>query len=86
MDTPRATGRTKAYWPLVKQAILLTYNADKFSKDQAPKDWTDLWTKDKFKSRYERVTELGAHAQLVFAGILSRYKDDGGDLGVSDEG
>jgi iron(III) transport system substrate-binding protein len=81
------TGDGKAYWPLVKQAILLGYNADRFSADAAPKDWTDLWTKDEFKSRYERVTGLGtATAQLVFAGILSRYKDDSGDLGISAEG
>ncbi|XAS64041.1 extracellular solute-binding protein [Micrococcaceae bacterium Sec5.8] len=80
-------GATKAYWPLVQQAILLGYNSDKFSQEQAPKDWTDLWTQDKFKTRYERVTGLGtATAQLVFASILTRYKDDGGDLGISDEG
>lgn len=80
-------GEAKAYWPLVKQAILLGYNSDKISADKAPKDWTDLWTKDEFKDRYERVTGLGtATAQLVFAGILSRYKDDSGDLGISDEG
>jgi iron(III) transport system substrate-binding protein len=77
----------KAYWPLVKQAILLGYNSDKFSADKAPKDWTDLWTKDEFKDRYERVTGLGtATSQLVFASILTRYKDDSGDLGISDEG
>jgi iron(III) transport system substrate-binding protein len=81
------SGDGKAYWPLVKQAILLGYNADKFSADAAPQDWTDLWTKDEFKSRYERVTGLGtATAQLVFASILTRYKDDSGDLGISDEG
>jgi iron(III) transport system substrate-binding protein len=80
-------GDGKAFWPLLNQAILLGYNADKFSADAAPKDWTDLWTKDAFKSRYERVTGLGtATAQLVFAGILSRYKDDSGELGISDEG
>jgi iron(III) transport system substrate-binding protein len=78
---------SKAYWPLVQQAILLGYNSEKLSKDEAPKDWTDLWTQDKFKSRYERVTGLGtATAQLVFASILTRYKDDAGDLGISDEG
>ena len=77
----------KAYWPLVKQAILLGYNSDKITPDQAPKDWTDLWSKDEFKTRYERVTGLGtATAQLVFAGVLSRYKDESGDLGISDEG
>jgi iron(III) transport system substrate-binding protein len=88
VDTAKGDkGDSKAYWPLVQQAILLGYNTAKFSKDEAPKDWTDLWTQDKFKSRYERVTGLGtATAQLVFAGILTRYKDDSGDLGISDEG
>ena len=80
-------GDDKAYWPLVKQAILLGYNSDKITADAAPKDWTDLWTKDEFKTRYERVTGLGtATAQLVFASLLTRYKDDSGDLGISDEG
>jgi iron(III) transport system substrate-binding protein len=81
------SGDAKAYWPLVKQAILLGYNSDKITADNAPQDWTDLWTRDEFKSRYERVTGLGtATAQLVFAGLLTRYKDDSGDLGISDEG
>jgi len=86
-DVDKGLGDGETYWPLVKQAILLGYNSDKISKDAAPKDWTDLWTKDEFKSRYERVTGMGtATAQLVFAGILSRYRDDSGDLGISDEG
>ncbi|GAP54131.1 probable ABC transporter periplasmic-binding protein y4fP [Arthrobacter sp. Hiyo6] len=81
------SGTEKSYWPLVKQAILLTYDADRVSKDQAPTDWTDLWSKDQYKSRYERVTDLsGATTQLVMAGILSRYRDEKGDLGVSDAG
>jgi iron(III) transport system substrate-binding protein len=88
VDTAKGDpGDGKAYWPLVQQAILLGYNTEKFSKDEAPQDWTDLWTQDKFKSRYERVTGVGtATAQLVFASILTRYKDDAGDLGISDEG
>lgn len=86
-EVDKELGDGETYWPLVKQAILLGYNSDKFSKDAAPRDWTDLWTKDEFKARYERVTGLGtATAQLVFAGILSRYRDDSGDLGISDEG
>jgi len=86
-EVDKGLGDGETYWPLVKQAILLGYNSDKISKDAAPKDWTDLWTKDEFKSRYERVTGLGtATAQLVFAGILSRYRDDSGDLGISDDG
>ncbi|MEO5313738.1 extracellular solute-binding protein [Pseudarthrobacter sp. CC12] len=86
-EVDKGLGDGETYWPLVKQAILLGYNSDKISKDAAPKDWTDLWSKDEFKSRYERVTGLGtATAQLVFAGILSRYRDDSGDLGISDDG
>lgn len=86
-DVDKELGDGESYWPLVKQAILLGYNSDKVSKDAAPQDWTDLWTKDEFKTRYERVTGMGtATAQLVFAGILSRYRDDSGDLGISDEG
>ncbi|QHK21034.1 extracellular solute-binding protein [Pseudarthrobacter psychrotolerans] len=86
-EVDQALGDGEAYWPLVKQAILLGYNSDKVAADAAPKDWTDLWTKDEFKDRYERVTGMGtATAQLVFAGILTRYKDDSGDLGISDEG
>ncbi|WP_026548875.1 extracellular solute-binding protein, partial [Arthrobacter sp. Br18] len=50
-------------------------------------DWTDLWTQDEYKTRYERVSGMGAATtQLVMAGILTRYRDDDGDLGVSDEG
>ncbi|UUL76890.1 extracellular solute-binding protein [Pseudarthrobacter sp. Fe7] len=86
-EVDKGLGDGETYWPLVKQAILLGYNSNKISKDAAPKDWTDLWTKDEFKSRYERVTGLGtATAQLVFAGILSRYRDDSGDLGISNDG
>ncbi|WP_026548897.1 extracellular solute-binding protein, partial [Arthrobacter sp. Br18] len=80
-------GEDKAYWPLVQQAIVLAYNADAVTADEAPEDWTDLWAQDEFKTRYERVSGMGAATtQLVMAGILSRYRDDNGDLGVSDEG
>lgn len=80
-------GDDKAYWPLVQQAIVLAYNADNVSEADAPEDWTDLWTKDEYKDRYERVNGMGgATTQLVMAGILSRYQDENGDLGVSDEG
>ncbi len=77
----------KAYWPVVQQGILLAYNADAISAADAPKDWTDLWTKPQFKDRYEHVTGLGgATTQLMVAGVLNRYKDDKGTLGVSNEG
>lgn len=80
-------GEEPMYWPIVEQGIVLVYDADKYTEETAPQDWLDLWTKPEFEGRYESVTSLGgATTQLVFAGILNRYKDESGDLGVSDEG
>ncbi|MGD7733132.1 extracellular solute-binding protein [Propionibacteriaceae bacterium G57] len=78
----------KTYWPVVKQGILLTYNSGAYKTPaDAPQDWLDLWNNPKFKGRYQTETGLGgATTQLVFAGILTRYKDPNGELGVSDEG
>jgi iron(III) transport system substrate-binding protein len=75
------------FWPLVQQGIVLAYDADAYSPDEAPQDWTDLWNDERFHGRYETQTGLGgATTQLVFAGILTRYQDPDGELGVSDEG
>ncbi|WNB85165.1 extracellular solute-binding protein [Cellulomonas sp. ATA003] len=75
------------FWPLIQQGIVLAYNADVYTPEEAPQDWTDLWTDERFQGRYETVDGLGgATTQLIFAGILDRYQDPDGDLGVSDEG
>ena len=75
------------YHGLVKQAILLGYNPDAFTPETAPKDWTDLYKNDAFKGKYEAPTLLGQNTpRLVVAGILTRYQDPNGDLGISEEG
>ncbi|GAA4849763.1 extracellular solute-binding protein [Paenibacillus vulneris] len=75
------------YHGLVKQAILLGYNPKNFTPETAPKDWTDLYKNDAFKGKYEAPTLLGQITpQLVVAGILTRYKDPKGDLGIAKEG
>ncbi|RMB61677.1 extracellular solute-binding protein [Tessaracoccus antarcticus] len=75
------------FWPLVQQGIVLAYNAEVFSPEEAPQNWTDLWNDERFDGRYESVEGLGgATTQLIFAGILDDYKDPEGDLGISDEG
>ncbi|SEG24372.1 extracellular solute-binding protein [Paenibacillus sp. UNC499MF] len=75
------------YHGLVKQAILLSYNPDKFTAETAPKDWTELYKIDAFKGKYEAPTLLGQITpQLVVAGILTRYQDPNGELGISKEG
>ncbi|MHA7276054.1 extracellular solute-binding protein [Arthrobacter sp. Hz1] len=80
-------GDGEAFWPLVQQGIVLAYNSDAIPAGEAPSDWTDLWEDERFQDRYESVNSLeGATEQIVMAGILTRYQDESGDLGISDEG
>ncbi|WP_246858500.1 extracellular solute-binding protein [Citricoccus sp. SGAir0253] len=75
------------FWPIVQQGIVLAYDREAYTPEEAPQDWTDLWSEERFHERYESVTGLGgATTQLVFAGILDRYQDPSGELGVSAEG
>lgn len=86
-DVDESLGDGETFWPIVQQGIVLAYNTAAVPEAEAPADWTDLWTDDRFKGRYESVSTLaGATQQIVMASILTRYRDDSGDLGISDEG
>jgi len=75
------------YWPIVQQAILFTYDADRTSAEDAPADLTDLWNDPAYQGRYQSEISTGAATtQIVMAGILTRYQDPDGELGVSEEG
>lgn len=75
------------YHAIVKQAILLVYDQNQMSADEAPTDWPDLWTKPEFDKKYEYLTSLGGGTvRNVLAGILTRYSDPNGDLGIAQEG
>ena len=75
------------YHAIVKQAILLVYDSSQVSEDEAPTDWPDLWTDEKFHGRYEVSSDLGGGTpRNVLTGIVSRYIDPEGELSVSDEG
>lgn len=75
------------YYAIVKQAIVLAYDLNQIDAADAPNDWTDLWTNEKYWGIYEASGELGTGTtRNVLAGILSRYADPDGDLGISDEG
>ena len=75
------------YHATVKQAILLCYDENQISEEEAPKDWPDLWQKEEFHGKYEYLTGLsGGTVRNVLAGILTRYADPEGELGISDEG
>ncbi len=78
----------KTFWPIVREPIMLVYNKNAYATPaDAPQDWTDLWTKQQFKGRYETQTALGgATTQMVISGILTRYPDPNGTLGISQQG
>lgn len=86
-EVDASLGDGMQFWPIVREPIMLVYNDAAYSESDAPNDWTDLWEEDKFHGRYETPTSMGgATTQLVLAGILNRYLDDSGELGVSEEG
>ncbi|MCL2879210.1 MAG: extracellular solute-binding protein [Treponema sp.] len=75
------------YHAIVKQAILLCYDKKQMAANDAPKDWLELWNNQKFWNKYESTANLGSGTpRVVLAGILTRYADPSGDLGISAEG
>ena len=75
------------YHAIVKQAILLVYDRNQMSPNDAPRDWLDLWRDPRFHGRYESTHNLGSGTpRVVLAGILTRFASPTGDLGISDEG
>lgn len=75
------------YHAIVKQAILLAYDTNQWAEEEAPKDWLDLWTNEKYYETYEtQIALTGGTTRNVIAGILTRFVDPEGELGISDEG
>ena len=75
------------YHAIVKQAILLVYDKNQVTEDEAPKDWLDLWNDEKYYNTYEFHRSLGGGTvRNVLAGILARFTDPAGELGISEEG
>jgi iron(III) transport system substrate-binding protein len=87
--SPGLNDKDDYYHGLVKQAILLIYNSKLYNEQTAPKDWTDLWTNPEFHGKYDAPAagDLGGGTvRAVLAGILVRYQDPNGELGISKEG
>ena len=83
---PQGLSHPDRYYQFAEHVtILLAYNADEL--DEPPTDWLDLWMDPRFHGRYQFETHLGgATTRMVISGILSRFQDPNGHLGVSDEG
>jgi len=70
------------YYPIVVQPLVLVYNNE---MADPPKDWTDL-ADPKYKDQYNIFGLNGGTAKNVLSGILVRYADPAGELGISEEG
>ncbi len=70
------------YYPIVAQPIVLIMNE---SLTEVPSDWTDL-AEGKFNGQYNILGLHGGSARAITTGILTRYADPDGELGISEEG
>ena len=69
------------YYPIAVQPLVLIGT----DKTTMPSDWTDL-IKDEYKGKYGIAGLNGGTSKTILASILARYKDDAGELNVSQEG
>lgn len=70
------------YYPVSTTPLVLIYNNE---MENPPSDWTDL-NKDEYKGLYQLHGLSGGTGKTVFASIISRYLDENGELGISEEG
>ena len=88
-DVDKALGdKDGQFWPIVREPIMLVYSLEAYPDGKgAPQDWPDLWTKPEYHGKYETATGMGgATTRMVLSGILTRFTDPAGDLGISDAG
>lgn len=72
------------YYPIVIQPLLLAYKTNVFTEETAPTDWVEAITDDKGKIN---VLSLGGGtSQSIISSILVRYREDGAELNISEEG
>ena len=75
-----AEGMIHKFW---QTPIVLAYNSDRMSADEAPSSWLDL-IDEKYAGKYVITDISGQTVRTYLAGILVRFLDDNGD--VTDEG
>jgi len=65
----------------------IAYDVNQIDEADAPTDWLDVWGNPDFHGRYALPNALGGSTiQMHLAGILTRFLDEEGTLGISDEG
>lgn len=78
-------GDSNLYFPLVEQRIFMTYNAEYLN--EGPSNWQDLGNTPEWEGKYRVPADLGGGTnQKAAMSILLQYRDEDGDLGISQEG
>ena len=73
------------YSPLQEQRVMMIYNEDKIKAKDAPKNWQDAAVN--FKGKYLVPASLGgATPNAVVYSLLSNYRDNSGEMGISTTG
>lgn len=70
------------YYPIVIQPLVNMMNED---LENPPADYTDL-VNPEWTNKYTILNFGGGTGKTLLAGLLMRYKDESGELGVSEEG
>lgn len=79
--------KDKMFSPLSEQRVFLVYNSDLIKKEDAVKDWEELYNTEELKGKYIVPKSLGgATANAVIYSQLVNTLDEKGELGVSEEG
>lgn len=74
-------------YPYEVQPKIMIVNSEVYTQESAPTDYTDLWEKEAFHGKYAVPTDFGGTTnRAIIAGILTRYLDEDGEHGVSEEG
>ena len=88
-EIPAGLSHRDSYFHAVAlMANLLVYDADQFGPgDPPPTDWLDLWNEERLHGRHAFSQALtGSTTHMILSGIIARFLDPAGHLGVSPEG
>lgn len=86
-DCDPSLGDTEGYYyPIVVQPLLMAYKTNVFTPETAPTDWVQAITDEAYKGQINILSLGGGTSQSLIAGILVRYREDGAELDISEEG
>lgn len=84
VDMTLGDNKDHTYFPTAVQPLLIAYNKDVVSNP--PKDWIDLATNLEYAGKHNILALGGGTCRNCIGGVLQKYRDPNGELGVSQAG